>query len=209
MIDLRNAVQDRGFTVAHIKTDSIKIPEATQEIIDFVIEFGKTYGYDFEHEATYDRFCLVNDAVYIARDGDKWIAVGAQFQHPYVFKSLFSGENITLDDYCEARSVIQGTMYLDFNDKGIDDFGNFVHIGRTGSFVPVLEGGGNLWRMKDGKSYAVSGTKGYKWVTRDVAIERSLEGQLDVDMSYFENLKTQAIEAITKQGSMEELLGQE
>ena len=57
MIDLMNEVEDRGFTVAHIKTDSIKIPDATPEIIEFVMEFGKKYGYTFEHEATYDRMC--------------------------------------------------------------------------------------------------------------------------------------------------------
>ena len=66
MIDLKHEVQQRGFTVAHIKTDSIKIPDATPEIIQFVMDFGKKYGYTFEHEATYERMCLVNDAVYIA-----------------------------------------------------------------------------------------------------------------------------------------------
>jgi DNA polymerase elongation subunit (family B) len=68
MIDLKHAVQEQGFTVAHIKTDSIKIPDATQEIIDFVVSFGAKYGYEFEHEATYDKFCLVNDAVYVAHN---------------------------------------------------------------------------------------------------------------------------------------------
>jgi len=72
MIDLKHFVQEQGFTVAHIKTDSIKIPGATPELIHSVIDFGNMYGYDFEHEATYDVLCLVNDAVYIARDGDKW-----------------------------------------------------------------------------------------------------------------------------------------
>lgn len=67
MVNLKHAVQSQGFTVAHIKTDSIKIPDATPEIIKFVTEYGKLYGYNFEHEATYDRMCLVNDAVYIAR----------------------------------------------------------------------------------------------------------------------------------------------
>ena len=57
MIDLKNEVQKRGFTVAHVKTDSIKIPNATPEIIDFVMEFGAAYGYTFEHEAT-DFFLL-------------------------------------------------------------------------------------------------------------------------------------------------------
>ena len=41
MIDLKNEVQARGVTVAHIKTDSIKIPDATTEIIQFVMDFGK------------------------------------------------------------------------------------------------------------------------------------------------------------------------
>lgn len=55
MINLKHEVQERGFTVAHIKTDSIKIPDATPEIIQFVMDYGKRYGYTFEHEATYDR----------------------------------------------------------------------------------------------------------------------------------------------------------
>ena len=38
MINLKHEVQKRGFTVAHIKTDSIKIPDATPEIIRFVMD---------------------------------------------------------------------------------------------------------------------------------------------------------------------------
>ena len=99
MINLKHEVQERGFTVAHIKTDSIKIPDATPEIIQFVMDYGKRYGYTFEHEATYDRMCLVNDAVYIAKYKDgKWTATGTQFQIPYVFKKLFSGEEIAFED---------------------------------------------------------------------------------------------------------------
>lgn len=136
MIDLMNEVQARGFTVAHIKTDSIKIPDATIEIIDFVMEFGKKYGYTFEHEATYDRMCLVNDAVYIAKYADEqtckdlygyvpgdnkkypgeWTATGTQFQVPYVFKKLFSKEPIEFEDMCEAKSV-KTALYLDMNES--------------------------------------------------------------------------------------------
>lgn len=117
MIDLKHEVQKRGFTVAHIKTDSIKIPDATPEIIQFVMDFGKKYGYTFEHEATYDRMCLVNDAVYIAKykDSGEWTATGTQFQIPYVFKKLFSGEDITFDDMCETKSV-SSSLYLDMNE---------------------------------------------------------------------------------------------
>lgn len=139
MIDLKYAVMDRGFTVAHIKTDSIKIPDATIEIIDFVMKFGKRYGYTFEHEATYDRMCLVNNAVYIAKykdadecekmygyipgdnkkKGGTWTATGKQFAVPYVFKTLFSKESIVMEDMCETFSV-KSALYLDMNETLLD-----------------------------------------------------------------------------------------
>ena len=125
MINLKHEVQELGFTVAHVKTDSIKIPNATPEIIEFVMEYGKKYGYNFEHEATYDRMCLVNDAVYIAKYSDdkerngkhagEWTATGTQFQIPYVFKTLFSHEKINFEDMCETKSV-STALYLDMNE---------------------------------------------------------------------------------------------
>ena len=123
MVNLKHEVQKRGFTVAHIKTDSIKIPNATPEIIQFVKDYGKLYGYTFEHEATYDRMCLVNDAVYIARYSEddfnehpgQWTATGAQFQVPFVFKSLFSKEPIRFQDMCETKSCTTA-LYLDMNE---------------------------------------------------------------------------------------------
>jgi hypothetical protein len=136
MRTLQDEIQARGFRVAHIKTDSIKIPDATPEIIEFTMEFAKKYGYEFEHEATYDRMCLVNDAVYIAKyataedcieqygyspgdnkkKGGKWTATGTQFQIPYVFKKLFSKEPIEFDDLCETKSVTS-SLYLDMNEE--------------------------------------------------------------------------------------------
>ena len=200
MIDLKHFVQEKGFCVAHIKTDSIKIPDATPEIISEVVEFGKKYGYEFEHEVTYDKFCLVNDAVYVARVGDQWSAVGAQFQKPYVFKSLFSKEEITFDDLCETKSVTQGRMYLDFSISESPELENMTHVGRTGSFVPVTEGGGILYRVKDDKFFAVTGTKGFYWIEREAAANRA---DLEVDLSYFEALKQAAFDAIDYYGHFE------
>lgn len=117
MKTLQDEVAARGFTVAHIKTDSIKIPDATPEIIQFCMDFAKKYGYEFEHEATYDRMCLVNDACYVARyDNGKWTATATQFQVPYVFKTLFSKEPIEFADLCETKSVTGGALYLDMNE---------------------------------------------------------------------------------------------
>lgn len=209
MIDLKNAVQDRNFFVVHIKTDSIKIPNATQEIIDFVIDFGKRYGYEFEHEITYDKIAIVNDAVYVARCGSEWSAVGAQFQHPYVFKQLFSHEDLEFDDLCEVKNVTQGSMYLGPFGSGAGDdldMSELRHVGRTGSFMPVRYDGRSLWRVKDGKRYHVAGTKGYQWIERDIAKYRESIDELVTDMEYFDKLESAAVRAIEKFMPFEEFV---
>ena len=204
MIDLKNDLKDEGYSVAHIKTDSVKIPGATSQAINFVKKHGAGYGYDFEHEVTYEKFCLVNEAVYIARKDTSWTAVGSQFQHPYIFKTLFSGEELTFDDYCESKSVLQGTMYLDREDHEKDEellASNMRHVGRTGRFVPVQEAGGTLYRVKDEKFYAVTGTKGHKWIEAEIAQSMS---DLKIDTSYFEKLKEDAIKTIEQFGSFQD-----
>ena len=68
--------------------------------------------------------CLVNDAVYIAKYKDgKWTATGTQFQIPYVFKKLFSGEEIVFEDMCETKSV-SSALYLDMNE-GLPDVSEY------------------------------------------------------------------------------------
>jgi hypothetical protein len=206
MIDLKHDLQNNGFQVAHIKTDSVKIPNASQKAISFVKKHGKRYGYDFEHEITYDKLCLVNDAVYVARKDSKWTAVGSQFQHPYIFKTLFSGEELVFDDFCESKNVTQGTMYLDKEEHEKNEevsFRNMRHLGRTGRFVPVQEGGGTLYRVKDDKYYAVAGTKGYRWIDAEIA---KTMPDLQIDMSYFEKLRTDAIKTIEEFGSFQDLI---
>jgi len=220
MIELKNLCEERGMEVVHIKTDSIKLVNPSQEDIDFVNEIGAKYDYDFEHEATYDRFCLVNDAVYISRYGwhadepelvGKWDATGAQFQHPYVFKKMFSGEEVTWDDLCETKQVSKGTIYIDFDsvqkpmwaDRGIR---GFQFVGRIGRFVPVTpeSGGGILYRVHDGKQYAVSGTKGFFWLDANVA--KTMISDIEIDESYFEGLRDDAYKAITKYGDFDKFV---
>jgi hypothetical protein len=269
MIDLKHAVWDKGFKVAHIKTDSIKIPNATPEIIAFVMEFGKKYGYKFEHEATYRKMCLVNDAVYIAQYATseectklygyvpkdcsshpgEWTATGAQFAQPFVFKTLFSHEPVEFDDLCEVKSV-STALYLDMNegmpdvsdyekvkdirytmehdidflsgdltkvskrdrmlkdqyshltDAELDELisvgHNYQFIGKTSAFCPVNPGtgGGVLLREKNGKYYAVGGTKGYRWLESETV---DLLGKRDrIDLRYYETLDDEAKKAISE-----------
>lgn len=203
MIDLKHAVQEQGFRVIHIKTDSIKIENATPEIIAFVFDFGKKYGYTFEHEDTYTRFCLVNDAVYIAKTDDgKWHATGAQFAHPYVFKTLFSHEPIEFNDLFETKAV-SSALYLDLNEGLGENEHDYHFIGKVGAFSPIYQGrgGGLLLREKDGKYYAATGTKGYRWLEADMV--RTLKREDDIDRGYYNNLVDEAVADISKFGDIE------
>ena len=203
MVDLKEAVQKKGYTVAHIKTDSIKIPDADKHIIEFVMEFGKKYGYTFEHEATYDKMCLVNDAVYIARYQDgTWTATGAQFQQPYVFKTLFSHEPIEFKDMCETKTVTSA-LYLDMNEDLPEGEHNYIFVGKAGSFCPIKKGcGGGLLMRQNGEKYnSATGAKGYRWLESEIVKELGKED--DIDRSYYTVLVDEAVSDISKYGDFE------
>lgn len=210
MIDLKHEVEARGFTVAHIKTDSIKIPNATKEIIDFVMDFGRKYGYEFEHEATYERMCLINDSVYIAKYDEhgirtkggkhagEWTPTGARFAHPFVLKTLFTHEPIVFDDYCETRSV-SASMYLDMNEGMAEGEHNYIFVGKTGLFCPIKkgEGGGELYRIDDeGKVSAVSGTSDYRWLEASQVKVLGMEDK--INLGYFRDLVDSSLAEIAK-----------
>ena len=226
MLDLKQEVQNRGYNVIHIKTDSIKIENADLDIINFVMEFGKRYGYTFEHEATYERMCLVNDAVYICRYASKdwclkhygyipdknnkkaetWEATGKQFQVPYVFKTLFSHDPVTFDDMREVFSV-STALYLDY---GTEENHDYQFIGKVGAFTPMKNGKGHdLLRQgtdKDGnpKYTFPSGTKGYKWL--ETVTVKDLDLMDDIDLSYYNKMVDDAIDAIREHGDVEKFL---
>lgn len=210
MVNLVDAVKAKGFNVAHIKTDSIKIPDATDDIIQFVMDYGKEYGYTFEHEATYDKLCLVNDAVYIARYDDKgirnkggkhaneWTATGTQFQIPYVFKTLFSKEPVTFADMCETKTV-KSALYLDFNENLPEGEHDYHFVGKAGLFCPILpgKGGGELLRdAGNGKFSAATGTKGFRWLESEMV--KNLHKENDIDKSYYRGLCDTAIQTISE-----------
>ena len=224
MINLKHEVQARGFTVAHIKTDSIKIPNATPEIIQFVMDFGRRYGYTFEHEETYDRMCLVNDAVYIAKyqtpHTDKktgkdiwWTATGAQFAVPYVFKKLFSRDPITFDDMCETKAV-SSSLYLDMNEELSEGNHDYHFVGKVGLFCPIKPGcgGGELVREgtdKDGnvKYSSATGAKDFRWLESETV--QILGKEKDIDRSYYDKLVNAAVESISQYGDFERFVAEE
>jgi len=217
---LKQEVQKRGYQVAHIKTDSIKIPNWDQKIFDFVKAFGHEFGYNFETEAEFDRFCLVNDAVYIAHDKnwdptDKknawkkgWTATGTEFQVPYVFKTLFAKAPIEFEDMCETKQVTS-CLVLDFNEKLPEGEHDYQFVGRVGQFCPVKPGmgGGRLVREaidKDGnvKYDSAAGAKDYLWMESEDIRDF---GNYDafIDRSYYDRLVDEAIIDISQYGDFE------
>lgn len=204
---LKDEVEARGGTVIHIKTDSIKVLNPSSELSQFIFDFAKKWGYEFEIESQYSKICLVNDAVYIAKDLDpnaeeQWHATGAQFQHPYVYKTLFTKEPIEFKDMCETKSVTSA-LYLDMNEGQDEDSHNYVFVGRVGSFCPIKPGcgGGLLMRQNDDKYAAATGTKGYRWLEAETVKDTHKEN--DIDQGYFATLVDKARENISKYGDID------
>ena len=208
MLDLAHEMKQKGYVVAHVKTDSIKIPDVVDEAWEFVKEFGERYGYSFEWEATYDKMCLINDAVYIARySGDEehvfelstgekiktnWTATGTRFQEPFVFKTLFTKTDLRFKDYCQTKNVVKGAMYLDMNEDLPEGEHNYIFVGKTGSFVPIKKGygGGELVCLNDDKYSSVTGAKGYRWMDSEMVANNDMIE--DIDISYFEKMADEA-----------------
>ncbi len=252
---LKREVEKRLYKVCHIKTDSIKIPDARNDIKEFVIKFGKEYGYSFETEAEFEKYCLINDAVYVAKTKEgKWMAVGKEFQVPYVFKSLFTHEPIEFKDMCETFAVSKGELYLDMNENHkdfemidgwekelekykkkrdqfnlgakeklpksfnydqneaevrrleglLEDAHNYIFVGRVGQFTPIKFGNnaGGLYRIYEGKAYAASGSKGYRWAESSV-VKNNPKLMGNIDKSFYEKLVNEAIDDISKYGDYE------
>lgn len=230
MITLKHEVQKLGYIVAHIKTDSIKIPNADEKIINFCMDFGKKYGYSFEHEATYEKMCLVNDAVYVAKYNDgnhkfklptgekietPWTATGTQFQVPYVFKSLFCDIPIVLNDMSETKQV-SSALYLDMDENLPEGEHDYHFIGKIGKFTPVMpgSGGGRLLReisnyyeeVKRGNTDATrfgyaTGAKGYRWLETDLVKKNNKEDCIDI--SYYRELVDKAKDSINEYGDFD------
>jgi hypothetical protein len=157
---------------------------------------------------------LVNNAVYIAKYKDgknagKWTATGAEFAQPYVFKTLFSKEPLVFEDLCETKAVTsKSALYLDMNEGLGEDQHNYQFVGKVGNFCPMVagSGGGLLMREKDGKYYAATGTKGYRWMESEVVKELGIQDK--VDLEYHSQLVNDAIDHISKFGDFQNFVSE-
>ena len=213
MKTLQDEVTKRGFTVAHIKTDSIKVPNATKEIVDFIMNFAKPYGYTFEFEGLYDRMCLINGSTYIAKyaseeqcmalhgffpkdnkkaakKGQMWTATAKQFQVPFVFKTLFSKEPIEFKDLCEAKEV-KTAIYIDMNEDLPEGEHDLHFVGKVGNFCPIKDGCGGGVLVKEAKD-------------KDGAIKYdSVTGTLKPDKTPYHWLEAESVKILEKENDID------
>lgn len=241
MRTLQDEVESRGYKIVAIKTDSIKIANADKAIVDFCMEFAEKYSYKFDHEVTYDRICQINDADYIAKyadsewcksiygyvpkdnakaekKGESWTSTGKQFSIPYVFKTLFSKEQIAFEDLCEAKEV-KTAIYVDMNENLPEGEHDYNFVGKVGNFCPIKSGcgGGVLVReakAKDGslKYDSVTGTlkpdkTPYRWLEAEAV--KLLGKEADIDKSYHRALVDKAVDFISQYGDFERFVADE
>lgn len=233
MKTLFDEVTAKGFRIIHVKTDSIKIAEATPEIIQFCMDFAKKYGYTFEHEATYEKICLVNNAVYVAKAATPewcqqtygylpeenepaylekegyWTATGTQFQVPYVFKTLFSKQPVYFEDKCEVKSSKEGALYLDFNEGMAEGEHNYRFIGKVGQFTPMKNGAGGAKLLakredkKTGETKYVNAPGATDYRWMESEMVRISNKQDLVDENFYISLVDDAKAAVSKYGDFE------
>jgi hypothetical protein len=93
--------------------------------------------------------------------------------------------------------------------KQIQNGHNYIFVGKVGRFCPIKPGcnGGILYRENEGKYFAVTGTKGYRWLESELVQELGREN--DIDNSYYENLANEAVESIAEYGDYEWFVSEE
>ena len=82
--------------------------------------------------------------------------------------------------------------------------GHALHyVGRVGQFTPVKPGinGGVLYRVNEGKNYAATGSKGYRWMESEMVKTLKLEDS--IDRTFYNKLVDDAVDTISKYGNFD------
>ena len=191
MVDLKFAVEEQGYKVCHIKTDSVKVPNADEKIIKFIEDFGARpeYNYKFVHEHTYKRMALINNAVYIAQlEDDSWSPVGAEYANTYLLKRVWTKEELVDRDFFITKQS-KGHIYLG------DEF-----VGKVGSIYASKSGAECMWTEDDENFKSVTGTKGYLFKQTD---QFNIE---DVDFAYYDKVAIDGLKKIMKVGDITKIV---
>lgn len=204
MMMLQEEVEARGYNVIHIKTDSMKIENGDAEIHAYMQERAHAFGYNFDHEANFDKLALTNKATiigHISWHGKEkkigtWEATGAQYAMPYVYKKLFSGEDIVEQDFFMLKSAKDPIKFTNKVTLGsnIEVSDNDRFVGKN-AYIYASKTGQNIYADRGETKAAITGTKGYLW---KLAAEYS--GKDDVDIAYYDKLVSDGVDDIFDKG---------
>lgn len=177
--------EEQGFHPVHVKTDSIKLPNFNDEMKEFIIDFGKKYGYEFELEEFYSVFLLKDNAQYVAYNtiSGKWESRGVLFGN-YVLKTLFTHELYVSSDFAVNKSTNGDPIYV--GDK---------FVGKNVNIAAVKDGFECKRMGSDGSLKYVNGTRGYRWIEFEELVSHE-NWQDELDMSYYDSLTDKAKEII-------------
>ena len=98
----------------------------------------------------------------------------------------------------------------DLTDEKLDELISKGHdyrfVGKVGQFCPIKSGcgGGILLREKDGKYYAATGSKGYRWLESEMV--KTLGKENEIDRSYYNKMVDDAVDAISQYGDFEQFV---
>ena len=110
-------------------------------------------------------------------------------------------DNIPIETVLKSNElIIERNQLEEHIAKGHD----YQFIGRVGLFCPIIPGkGGGLLMRKgtDGSYSSVTGSKGYRWLEANNV--KTLNYEQYIDMSYFRDLASVAVETIEKFGSFD------
>ena len=190
MVDLRFYLEDLGYNVVHIKTDSVKVADITDECVQLIHEFGARpeYNYKFDYEDKYSRLALINNAVYICQSSmkkpGKWSATGAEFRDPYIFKRVWTKEELTAKDFFLTKQS-KGHIYL-----------GTEFVGKVGSIYASKSGEEALWTTDEENFKYLTGTKGYRFKQSEDFVFT------DIDMDYYDAAAIKGLKKIMKVGDI-------
>ena len=190
MVDLRFYLEDLGYNVVHIKTDSVKVADITDECVQLIHEFGARpeYNYKFDYEDKYSRLALINNAVYICQSNmkkpGKWSATGAEFRDPYIFKRVWTKEELTAKDFFLTKQS-KGHIYL-----------GTEFVGKVGSIYASKSGEEALWTTDEENFKYLTGTKGYRFKQSEDFVFT------DIDMDYYDAAAIKGLKKIMKVGDI-------
>lgn len=201
-----------GFKIVQIKTDSIKIAEYTEDIVNFCKSYAKKFGYNFKEEAKY-RFLLTNgcDCIGIKENGDVEASVDSSedeeqeevkgffsklYDHEGRIRTKDNIETLVLKKYTKTQ-VYLGTVEEE-NKKKVFKIRDEVNSHKVQVLLPVKRGYGLIpfRQNKNGAYSSIEDLKGQEVIAIYSKDELKTIDPAIIDYDYFQKVVDKALDTM-------------